>query len=89
MGSLGVNHQFPHGESWSIGDQPTISVLLQNPGNECWHTEKAVINDDMTYGKSTNGREIRFYDEIDRRMTLEDFFAKLKLCYQGGQHGNL
>jgi inosine-uridine nucleoside N-ribohydrolase len=81
MGGLGVNHLFPHGESWSIGDQPTISVLLQNPGNECWHTEKAVINGDMTYGKSTNGREIRVYDEIDKRMTLDDFFAKLTLCY--------
>jgi hypothetical protein len=35
----------------------------------------------MTYGKPVNRREIRVYDEIDRRMTLDDFFAKLELCY--------
>jgi hypothetical protein len=79
MGKKTGNQMFPHGETWSIGDQPTISVLLQNSG--LWHNEYASLNDDMTYGKSANRREIRVYDEIDRRMTLDDFFAKLELCY--------
>jgi hypothetical protein len=79
MGGLTDNQSFPHGETWSIGDQPTISVLLQNSG--LWHSEYASLNDDMTYGKPADRREIRVYDEIDRRMTLDDFFAKLELCY--------
>ncbi|MGC6176858.1 nucleoside hydrolase [Lacrimispora sp. 38-1] len=72
---------FPHGEIWGIGDQPTVSVLLQNSGYECWHIEKVTLNDDMTYTPNPEGKEIRVYDCIDRRMTLEDFFAKLQLCY--------
>jgi inosine-uridine nucleoside N-ribohydrolase len=79
-GNLPKNYPFPHGESWSIGDQPTVSVLLQNSRHD-WHTEKAAINDDMTYAPAPNGREIRVYDGVDRRMTLDDFFAKLQLCY--------
>jgi inosine-uridine nucleoside N-ribohydrolase len=79
MGKVTGNQTFPHGETWSIGDQPTVSVLLQNAG--VWHNEYASLNDDMTYGKSANRREIRVYDEIDRRMTMDDFFVKLELCY--------
>jgi inosine-uridine nucleoside N-ribohydrolase len=80
-GSIPQRLDFPHGETWSIGDQPTVSVLLQNPGHECWHTEKVSLNEDMTYKQNPEGREIRVYDDIDRRMTLEDFFMKLQLCY--------
>ncbi len=72
---------FPHGETWSIGDQPTVSVLLQNPGWECWHEERVRINDDMTYSPSPDGKPIRVYDEIDRRLTMDDLFNKLQLCY--------
>jgi purine nucleosidase len=73
---------FPHGESWGLGDNPTISVLLQNEGRVCWHIEKApYINDDLTYSNNPLGKEIRVYDTVDTRMTLEDFFSKLKICY--------
>jgi hypothetical protein len=80
-GNLPVKFPFPHGESWSLGDQFTIGVLLQDQGHEHWHIEKAAINDDMTYAPAPKGREIRVYDSVDRRMTLDDFFAKLELCY--------
>jgi inosine-uridine nucleoside N-ribohydrolase len=79
--------QFPHGETWSIGDQPTVSVLLQN--GAVWHIEHAAVNGDMTYKMSETGREIRVYDEIDRRATMEDFFAKLALCYGHSAKGTL
>ncbi|MDR2514754.1 MAG: nucleoside hydrolase [Christensenellaceae bacterium] len=72
---------FPYGETWAVGDQPTVSVLLQGSG--VWHNEYVTVTDDMIYSKSSSGREIRVYDEIDRRMTMEDFFAKLELCYCG------
>jgi hypothetical protein len=79
-GNLPQNHPFPHGESWIVGDQPTVSVLLQHSGHD-WHIEKAIINDDLTYAPAPNGREIRVCDGVDRRTTLDDFFAKLQLCY--------
>lgn len=70
---------FPHGEVWSIGDQPTVSVLLESGSK--FHTERAKLNVDMTYTPNPNGKEIRVYDVIDKRLTMEDLFAKLQLCY--------
>lgn len=75
---------WPHGETWSIGDNPTVFVLLQSQGRCCWHTVKApLIADDMTYLKNPAGREIRVYDSVDSRLGMEDFFSKLRLCYGG------
>ncbi len=74
---------FPHGETWSIGDQPTVSVLLETSSDFGFHIEKAPkINDDMSYTENPDGKEIRVYDTIDNRMTMEDLFAKLQLCYK-------
>lgn len=76
------NGDFPHGETWCIGDNPTVSVLLQSAMRQCWHIEKApYINDDLTYSVNENGKEIRVYDNIDCRLTIQDMLAKLKLCY--------
>ena len=80
-GKLPKNYGFPHGETWCLGDQPTVSALLQNPGHKCWHSERIRINDDMTYTSYPEGKEIRVYDWIDQRLTMEDFFEKLRLCY--------
>ncbi len=72
---------FPHGEVWSIGDQPTVSVLLESELGSKFHIEKVRLCDDMTYTPNPEGKEIRVYDSIDKRLTMEDFFAKLKICY--------
>jgi inosine-uridine nucleoside N-ribohydrolase len=70
------------GENWCLGDQPTVSVLLQSSLRGNFHMETApYIQDDMTYRKNPNGKQIRVYDQIDVRMTMEDFYAKLALCY--------
>ena len=73
---------WPHGEVWSIGDQPTVSVLLEASGCSKFHMDHApVINDDMSYSPNPEGKLIRVYDSIDNRLTMEDLFAKLELCY--------
>lgn len=73
---------FPHGEMWSIGDNPTISVLLHNPSLQCYHMEHApYINDDYTYTLRTDSKMIRVYDSVDVRLTMSDLFSKLRLCY--------
>ena len=80
---------FPHGEVWSIGDQPTVSVLLQSPSGSKFHIEKAPhIQDNMTYLPNPQGKDIVVYDGIDNRLTMDDFFAKLALCYGESAHHN-
>ena len=74
---------WPHGETWGLGDMATITVLL----NEGWENSEYVIqkapyiNTDETYSKNPNGKDLRVYRRIDCRVTVEDFFAKLALCY--------
>ena len=83
-GSLPGRMSFPHGETWSIGDQPTVSVLLENESGQRRSLKKAPkIAEDMTYLPGEGEREIYVYDDIDRRMTMDDLFAKLALCYGG------
>lgn len=80
--TLGRN-SFTHGETWAIGDQPTVSVLLESDTSAKFHMEKApLIKKDMAYEANSNGKLIRVYDEIDTRLTMADFFAKLELCYR-------
>jgi len=76
---------FPNSEAWCLGDNPTVSVLMQSKSRYCWHMEKAPrVNADCTYTPNPSGREIRVYDSVDSRLTLSDFFSKMKLCYGGG-----
>lgn len=73
---------FPHGEVWSIGDQPTVTALLESDAGARFHMESAPkIRSDMTYAPNPGGKLIRVYDAMDNRLTMEDLFAKLRLCY--------
>ena len=40
------------------------------------------IRDDMRYEPNPKGKEMRLYDYADIRVLMEDFFAKLSLCYR-------
>lgn len=76
-----ADHPWPHGESWCIGDQPTISVLLED--HECsydWLPAPRVSRE-MFYIHEQNARPIRVYHSVDARLTFEDFFCKLQLHY--------
>ena len=62
-----------------------IAVLMQESERvDNFHMISAprVNPEDMTYDLNTNNREIRVYDYIDYRITLEDFFAKLAINYR-------
>ena len=72
---------WPSGESWSLGDSPTIGFLL-NPQEFLSHMGEAPeIDDDMMYHFTGSGRKIRIYDDVNSRFILEDMFAKLQLNY--------
>lgn len=74
---------WPHGESWGLGDQPTVTVLLvEQEKTDIFDLIPAPrIAPDMTYIHDTGYREIRVYNTIDSRMTLEDFYAKLAINF--------
>jgi inosine-uridine nucleoside N-ribohydrolase len=75
---------WPNGETWGLGDSPTIGVLLEE-------TEKTDIYDvidapsiryyDMTYNYEGAHGKIRVYKKVNDRLILGDFFAKLKINY--------
>ena len=84
---LGVNEDaadipfWPNGESWGLGDSPTIGVFLDD--NPDWYEEiqAPTINEDMTYSFDNSNRRIRVYKAINARLILDDMFAKLKINY--------
>lgn len=73
---------WPHGEIWGLGDQGTIAVLMEELEKASYDLVPAPrIAEDMTYIHGQNNREIRVYNYLDARLTLEDFFAKLQLNF--------
>lgn len=69
------------GESWSLGDNPSVAVVL-NPGCGISHTQNAwLVNRDTSYAQELPGREIRVYDTVDSRYVLGDLFAKVELNF--------
>lgn len=76
--------EWPHGESWGLGDSPTVGLLLIEQGkNDIYEMRPApeIRYEDMTYDYSTPHREIRVYKDVNARMTLEDLWAKLQINY--------
>jgi len=77
---------WPHGETWGLGDSPVVSVLLEETEKDDGYEmiKAPIINlSDMTYSYENENREIRVYKNINTRMTMEDFYAKLKINYFG------
>ena len=75
---------WPNGESWGLGDSPTIGLFLDDPHNPDYFDEipAPTFNyEDMTYNYEHPGRKIRVYKKINPRLTLDDMFAKLKINF--------
>lgn len=81
---MGCEAIWPHGETWGLGDNAAISVLLEE--------EKISYNmipaprveaGSMRYLAGGDVRPVRVYHHVDARQTLEDFFAKLAICCGG------
>lgn len=79
-----AKNPWPHGESWGLGDSPTVGLLLiEEEKNDIYEMRPApeIRYEDMTYDYSTPHREIRVYKDVNPRLTLEDFYAKLQINY--------
>ena len=78
---LGERIGWPSGEMWSLGDSPTIGLLLNQQRFYYDWVPAPIVTEDLRYIHNQNNRPIRVYNQVDVRFTLEDFFAKLQLNY--------
>lgn len=75
---------WPHGEIWGLGDSPTIGVLLEeNEKKDSYQIVPApcVSYETLEYTYEIRNRDIRVYKNVNDRLIIQDFFAKLKLNY--------
>lgn len=75
---------WPNGETWGLGDSPTVGLFLDDPHNPDFFDEieaPTIDYEDMTYRFDTPNRKIRVYKRINPRLILDDMFAKLKINY--------
>ena len=75
---------WPNGETWGLGDSPTIGVFLEDPNNPNLFDEveaPTVDYEDLSYHYDGNNRKIRVYHTINPRLILDDIFAKLKINF--------
>jgi len=75
---------WPHGEIWGLGDNPTISLLLEESERTDSYemiTAPTISYEDMRYDFTKANRQIRVYKNVDSRIAMEDFYAKLKINY--------
>lgn len=69
------------GESWSLGDNPSVAVVL-NPGCGENRMQNAWLIDETTaYMRELTGRKILVYHTIDSRYVLGDLFAKVAIHF--------
>mgnify|MGYP002519013633 FL=1 len=73
---------FRTGETWVLGDNPAIGLILYEH-RFCYDWAQApLITDNMTYVQTGLNPPIRIYKSIDSRLILEDLFSKLALFAQ-------
>lgn len=80
-----VSH-WPHGEIWGLGDSPTIAVLMEeSEKTDIYDMVKApsIAYTDMKYSFAEENRKIRVYKQVNARLTMEDFYAKLAINFPG------
>ena len=83
--ALRPNFNWPHGELWGLGDEGVVAALMhEDQRTDMYHMVPAPTIDyrTMEYSFDWPNREIRVYDEMDYRLTIEDLFAKIMILAQ-------
>lgn len=73
---------FRTGETWVLGDNPAIGLILYEHRFQYEWVQAPMITADMSYVQTRLNRPIRVYKGIDSRLILEDMFAKIALFSQ-------
>ena len=69
------------GESWSLGDNPSVAVVLHPGCGENRMQSAWLIDNETAYVTELPGRQILVYRTIDSRYVLEDLFSKLAINF--------
>lgn len=74
------------GEGWSLGDNPAVGVLISPQSQYVEKRPAQFFNPNGTYGPFVGkDRMVKVYTNLDSRVLLEDFFAKINYHY--GNYG--
>ena len=76
---------FRTGETWVLGDNPAVGLLLYEHRFEYDLVPAPTIDDAMIYHEQPDAPLIRVYRRIDARLILEDLYARLSLF--AARHG--
>lgn len=68
-------------ETWCLGDSPLVGLMLDAHRCDYEYIPAPNVTEDMFYIHGTGNRPIKVYKYIDSSLTMEDFFAKLRLTY--------
>ncbi len=74
-----LKNVFRTGETWVLGDSPSIGLMLYEHRFEFDWVAAPQISQDMQYIQINRNRPIRVYKGIDPRLILEDMYCKLAL----------
>ncbi len=80
---LGHRDSWVFGETWNLGDSPVVTLMMYPQFHFSTLREAPSILEDGSYTFDGTGRNIRVYHDIDSRLILEDFYAKLMLHAEG------
>lgn len=76
---------FRTGETWVLGDNPAIGLILYEHRFLYDKIPAPFITEDMNYVHTGKNPYIRVYNSIDSRLILDDMFAKIALFAQKEQ----
>ena len=74
---------FRTGETWVLGDNPAVGLLLYEHRFEYDWIPAPYITKEMAYVHTGLNRPVRVYKSIDSRLILDDLYSKLYLFAQG------
>lgn len=69
------------GESWSLGDNPSVAVVIDDCAGVSRWQNAWKIDAATAYVQEVPGRSIRVFHTINSHFVLEDLFAKLELNF--------
>ncbi len=70
---------FRTGETWVLGDNPSVGLILYEHRYDFTYTPAPYITQEMAYVHTGRNRPIRVYNSIDSRLILEDMYCKIAL----------
>ena len=69
------------GESWSLGDNPSVAVVIDDCAERSQWENAWLIDAETNYVEELPGRKIRVYHTMNSHFVLEDLFSKLQLNF--------